>query len=85
MQICQGKGALDQLRQLGNSLRNSLLSNKLIDRDDLAHTVLPPLDMNIYAVGDIDETELFNRRCNLVFDTVLSNRAIDTACQSLAF
>lgn len=66
MRTCAGDGAVKQLQMLNIHRCRALLSDRDGDDAGLAHTVLLPLDLNIY---DIEDTELFRRRCHFIFDT----------------
>jgi hypothetical protein len=68
MRTCGGNDAVEQLQLLDIHPRRALLSDRKGDDAELAHAVLLPLDLNIY---DMDDSELFRRRCHFVFDTVL--------------
>ncbi|MHA6267090.1 HAD family hydrolase [Aliiroseovarius sp. CAU 1755] len=68
MRVCFGDDAVQQVQSLDNRRRGTLASGRHGDDAELAHTVLLPLDLNIYDMGD---TELFRKRCHFVFDTVL--------------
>lgn len=71
LRTCQEKAALQQLRLFDTRLRNNILKNRTTDQEELANTVLLPLDLRIFNIDGVDEPERFGRRCNLVFDTVL--------------
>lgn len=71
LRTCQGKVALQQLRLFDLSLRNSVLQDRIMKHEEMAHTVLLPLDLSIHLIDGADEAEHFSRRGNLVFDTVL--------------
>ena len=68
MRTCAGDDAVAQLQLLDAGRRHTLLSDSCGDNSALAHTILLPLDLNVYDMGDV---ERFRRRCHFVCDAVL--------------
>lgn len=68
MRTCAGDDAVKQLELLHIDRRRALLPDRFGDDAELANTVLLPLDLNLYDMGD---TDCLHRGSHFVFDTSL--------------